>query len=289
MIENNTTNAEYTTPYGKVYLDLDADIICLSLSSGFDSGLLLYMCAKACSDNQRKITIQPITARRANATDFAWWDRVDNYANAKEVVAWVKKCFPNVDIRDNILADAPLWNYCDPDDPIIGKVHTYIAAQGILQRYVYSRADTIQPNRRYTKRIITQNGVTKNPDFELSGFNPERARNNRDEEAAMPGYVTCCDDNEDKTATRYEAFRNSDKRISFWIGDKLGILPTLLNVTRSCEGPRDLTDNWTQECHHCWWCYERVWAKETYLLPNAKPDTKYMTTSWFNSLRGPVL
>lgn len=39
-----------------------------------------------------------------------------------------------------------------------------------------------------------------------------------------------------------------------------GIRDTLFPLTRSCESPADLTNNFTTTCGKCWWCWERKWA-----------------------------
>ena len=31
-------------------------------------------------------------------------------------------------------------------------------------------------------------------------------------------------------------------------------------LTRSCVGVANLTDNYTKNCHQCFWCYEKKWA-----------------------------
>lgn len=41
---------------------------------------------------------------------------------------------------------------------------------------------------------------------------------------------------------------------------KYGVRDTLFPLTRSCESPADLTNNFTTTCGKCWWCWERKWA-----------------------------
>lgn len=45
---------------------------------------------------------------------------------------------------------------------------------------------------------------------------------------------------------------------------KLGLVNTLLPLTRSCEGWDYMTDGFTQECGECWWCMEKDWAFNVY-------------------------
>ena len=276
----------YNTPYGMVYINVDAVHAGIKLSSGFDSALLLYMTALAASELNPELIIRPLTVRRANATNFSHWDRVDNVANVEKIIAWVRSCFPQLEIRDTLVYDAEHWYYCEPDEPIVGAQHTYVMAQNVLSAYIAN--DTlIEENEKFTYKSLMYNGVTKNPDFELSGFNPERKRNLKVEsEVAIDNSVSVI-----RTYTRLggmcdiEAFRNADKRISFWLADSLGILDTLLTVSRSCEGNRDATNNWTEECMECWWCYERQWAHETYKDSATTGEApKYISEEYFKTL-----
>lgn len=42
--------------------------------------------------------------------------------------------------------------------------------------------------------------------------------------------------------------------------EDFGVRDTLFPLTRSCESPADLTNNFTTTCGKCWWCWERKWA-----------------------------
>lgn len=268
----------YETPYGKIKLNVDTQRLTIRLSSGFDSALLFYLIAKAASEHNPDVTIYPVTARRINSTDIEELDRVDNYANACRVTEWVRSEFPNLDIRDNILYNADFWWYCD-DDPIVGQTHSYVLSQMIPT--VYLKRLPGDPDSERTYVYIGYNGVTKNPDFELAGWNPERRRNlpdpRADDEFLNVVYFN------DGRGFECEPWRNADKRITFWLADHEGILDKVLEISRSCEGERDHTDNWTKECHRCWWCYERKWAHETFSDPDLPVDKKYLSTDYFHS------
>lgn len=274
----------YETPYGKVRINTDTDNMCISLSSGFDSALTFYIMALAASKHNPDVEIYSVTARRINSTDLTYFDRVDNYVNACKVTDWIRSEFPGLKIHDNILYDADMWWYCD-DDPIVGKIHSYVVSQKIPGEYLKRKFRN--NSRTHTFAYIGYNGTTKNPDFELAGFNPEKRRNFRDltenpnDDESMINVEYFIND----YAYEIEPFRNSDKRATFWLADHLGILDKLLKISRSCEGERELTNNWTEECHHCWWCYERTWAHENYKDPNAPVLEKYRSEEYFNSLK----
>lgn len=282
---------KYETPQGTVIINVDTPRIIIALSSGFDSALLLYMTALAARKYNPTLKIYPITVRRANnyttPVHKAIHDRVDNYANAIKVVEWVRSCFPEIDIHDNLLYDSYFWNYCG-DDPIMGTSHTYVVAMRSLISYVLSLPLGGIHDHAYDTIIL--NGVTKNPEFELGGFNPEIHRNSKlkiDNEKILTIQTNNIVKSQNSIikVLECESFRNGDKRVTFWIADVLGILDNLLKITRSCEGNRELTNNWTEECHHCWWCYERTWAQETYKDQQPYDHDKYKSPDYFNALK----
>jgi hypothetical protein len=289
----------YETPYGNVEINVDAQRAIVAVSSGFDSALMLYVTALAAKKYNPALEIYPVTARRMNSQTSSpdlveLFGRVDNYANAVKVVEWVRSCFPEIDIKDNILYDSYFWQYCQ-EDPIMGIRNTYIMAQKMPQMYALSLP--YQWDADYSYDAISLNGVTKNPDFELSGCNPEVHRNFKiptdDAASASVQRVTATNMNIiDQTflpkirVLMSEPFRNADKRITFWMADDLKILDTLSNISRSCEGRKESTNNWTEECHECWWCYERKWAQETYKNQQPAEQEKYKSTDYFNSFKG---
>ena len=58
---------------------------------------------------------------------------------------------------------------------------------------------------------------------------------------------------------RYKPFLNVDKKFVADIYKQNNIMD-LFEITRSCTGTAKDTDNYTRECHKCFWCYERKWA-----------------------------
>ena len=291
----------YETPYGNVEINVDAQRAVVSVSSGFDSALLLYMVALAAKTHNPTLEIYPVTARRVNPQHDRpepyfkdIFDRVDNYQNAVKVVEWVRSKFPDVDIKDNLLYDSSYWQYCQ-DDPIMGIRNTYIMAQKLP--HTYALFLPYQNNVGYSYDSVSFSGVTKNPDFELGGDNPEVHRNYKisTDDASKISIqkkiktvpVTVNNNSfPELTVLFTEPFRNGDKRATFWLADELGILDTLLDISRSCEGTRENTNNWTEECFECWWCYERKWAHETYKNQQPVDHEKYKSLEYFKSLKG---
>ena len=282
----------FKTPWGNVILNVDTACIVIKLSSGFDSALLLYMLAKTAKELNPSVRIHPVTVRRSNTSGLDCWDRVDNYKNALGVLQWVKSEFPEISISDGICFDAEHWWNCDPDSQFMESHHTYIVGQQILGRYVVEKEMKLGNLEGYTHRVINYSGVTKNPDFELGGFNPEVSRNKKIETSDIDNTYSPTDSVSviykselmNKTLS-VDPFRNGDKRVTFYLADALGILDKLLSISRSCEGSRELSNNWTEECHHCWWCYERTWANETFDNSQHFDQEKYKSEKYFNNMR----
>lgn len=276
----------YETPYGNVEVNVDAHRAIVKVSSGFDSALMLYMICLAAKKYNPNLEIYPVTARRTNSLTKPYlkelFDRVDNYINAVDVVEWVRNIFPDIDIKDNLLYDSYFWQYCQ-DDPIMGPNNTYVMAQ--TMPVVYARLLPYREDDSLKYKSVIYNGVTKNPDFELGGHNPEVKRNLK-----IPKTDENCVSIKRESVTgpksaEIEPFRNADKRITFWLADQLEVLDTLLRISRSCEGPKELSNDWTEECHHCWWCYERTWAQETYKNQQSAEQEKYKSEKYFHDMR----
>jgi hypothetical protein len=128
--------------------------------------------------------------------------------------------------------------------------------------------------------IIDYTGVTKNPDMVIGqDFLPELDENNneiivhRNPEKHRDTIVIPFIENTVSVIKKFEnesflnPFRNADKRITFSLASDYGILDFLLENTRSCEGRRQQTHNFTTVCYRdirCWWCHEREWALNNY-------------------------
>jgi len=98
------------------------------------------------------------------------------------------------------------------------------------------------------------NGMTNNPPIEVQKKYPvmlqwaETRRNPSDKIKNTIDYRT------------YYPFANVDKKFIAAIFKDEKLMETIFPLTRSCVGIAELTDNYTKECHQCFWCYEKKWA-----------------------------
>ena len=249
----------YETPYKNVHINVSAPLCTVRTSGGFDSGLLLYMVAKTCSEHNPTAEIQPITVVRTNEDQYPQWHRVDNRPIVDSIVQWVRGQFPQIAIREKVWKDAFQWWEN-------GNI-TYTDAQKTLVTQWVDPNKTIEDP--YKAQVFDFNGVTKNPPVPMSINNMHQHRElKRDyDEPGKPAEAeNSCSIHKFKnknTAQFQEPFRNSDKRVTIYLAREFGIFDDLNRLTRSCEGGREETSNWTKVCGTCWWCQERAWAMES--------------------------
>ena len=251
----------YQTPYGDVHIPVGSPIITVRTSGGFDSGLLLYLVAQTCAELNPSAVIQPITVVRTNQEDRPNWHRVDNRPIVDNIVEWVQSQVPTVNVKTKQWTDAIEWW-------TNGNV-SYTDAQRNLVKQNY-RALTEDDNADYVCGIHDFNGVTKNPPVPMTINNMHQHReikrdvNDKNAPAIAENSCTVVHNKDGRDGRFVEPFRNADKRVVMWLSNNLGIIETLDTLTRSCEGGREETDNWTKVCGTCWWCQERDWAKSAY-------------------------
>jgi hypothetical protein len=128
---------------------------------------------------------------------------------------------------------------------------------------------------RFIEKRVTQNsgdeilyceytGTTRNPPI---GVLPQSEESHRDTlsnnaiEIGSPTVINIVTSEE----MYIEPFRNSDKRVTFWLATHLDILDTALKLSRSCEGGAIETRNFSRHCGECWWCLEREWGYRAYV------------------------
>lgn len=249
----------YDTPYGKVELNTNTKNIIVRLSGGFDSALMTLLLAMNVNDD---VTIHPITVVRGPIEGDKELERVDITPVAKNIVQFIREnCGKDqIDLRDPLFATAYKWN----------TTNSYVEAQKFL---INSVTGSINDDDKSIYKSIIYNGVTMNPPEQIA---PDWFHKGREKKRDHNTYVDNGDTYGEKgLATVYrglsnrtihiEPFANADKRVTMWLADHVGLIHELLSVTRSCEGDREHTDNWTRECiTHCWWCYERHWALQNY-------------------------
>lgn len=261
----------YENKFGNVAIDVSDNHLIINLSGGFDSALLLYMLAKTITDTGAGSTIWPITVRKlGNEANNPGFDKANPYPVVEGIIAYVRKKFPLVDIKDTTPGDVTNWwndndtgkPYVDAQRALVGKLLTNITAEfpGAVP--------------------ISYTGVTKNPNFvigeekftvtdELGNVtiihrNPEK---HRDIDSSPVVENTASVIHVFPGGVHYDSFRNADKRITMSFASEFGILNDLLDITRSCEGRRARTNNFTTTCQEspkCWWCHEREWALANY-------------------------
>lgn len=245
----------YDTAYGKIAFNLDYSNIIVRLSGGFDSAVMLYALATALKEHNVSPVIYPMTVRKkGNLHNDPGQAKANPYPVVDEILSYVKKDFPELNIATPQRLDLKKW-WKDP------KKNLYTKAQDELILKVVN-------DFNLGKDFVTYNGVTKNPDINISEeeVNPEIHRQVINIAGQIKGTLSVQMLSR-KFNCEMEPFRNFDKRAVFSLADRLGILEDMLKITRSCEGVSAATDNFTTTCKTkpiCWWCYEREWANKNY-------------------------
>jgi 7-cyano-7-deazaguanine synthase in queuosine biosynthesis len=203
--------------------------IAVNCSGGADSSILLYTTIKFLQENQRndsKITV--LTC--ANDRKGRW-----NAKNAGLVINYVIE-----KTKTNII-DTHLSYYRDIQH----------------QKYFHE----IESNLFRNKQIdLIISGVTANPIDDTLVKNIDNKIINLTDEALLER-----DGRNQKIwhyyedASWYTPFANVDKKFVAFLYN-LYQVNDLLELTRSCEGFKDSTDNFTKPCGNCWWCLEKKWA-----------------------------
>lgn len=252
---------EYVTPYGNVYINYEAANISVRVSGGFDSAVMLYIVAKAVYENSPTSIIRPVTIIKGNPTDMKQYDGFDCYEYADTIINWVRSRFPSLTIEDTVKDAANYWWITRDDNgrPDGSYVYTQnLISDYMVWRYVDSDSQQNLDNLMYCEYV----GTTKNPPAGSIPSSFEKHRDNHADNSVSKDSPTVIEYH--KKHVYVEPFRNFDKRLTFWLADSQGILDTLLEITRSCEGNFEETDDFTKECGTCWWCQERDWANKNY-------------------------
>jgi hypothetical protein len=249
--------------FGNIAIDLSKKHVIVRLSGGFDSSLLLYIIASEVSKNNLDTIIHPCSVKKiGNEENDPGLDKFDPQETVTKIVDYVRTAFPNVTVLDPLFNEIDTWwiesNFLKAQSTFRHKLNEYLNIEGIID---------------YT-------GVTKNPDMVIGQeFLPELDENNNEimvhsnPEKHRDNIVIPCIENTVSVINRFEnisflnPFRNADKRITLSLASDYGILDFLLENTRSCEGRRRQTNNFTTVCYRdfrCWWCHEREWALNNY-------------------------
>jgi hypothetical protein len=249
--------------FGNIALDLSEKHIIVRLSGGFDSSLLLYILASEVSKHNLDTIIHPCSVKKVgNEENESGLDKFDPQETVTKIVNYVRNAFPNVTILDPLFNEVDTW-WIESN---------FLEAQSAFRHNLHKELNV--------GRIIDYTGVTKNPDMVIGqDFLPELDENNneiivhRNPEKHRDTIVIPFIENTVSVIKKFEnesflnPFRNADKRITFSLASDYGILDFLLENTRSCEGRRQQTHNFTTVCYRdirCWWCHEREWALNNY-------------------------
>lgn len=224
----------------------------ISLSGGLDSASLLYLV----STHYPQIEIAPYTCRDLNAPKDA--------EAAEKIVKWMQKEFPNNKIRE-----IQIFDFNDRTEDFV----TWIEVQKARKKYPQfdnlndSGISKIIQVDRISWKLMSQfpgavrlDGMTRNPptqDMKRLGFY-ERAERRRDKD--QPLVEEWRTDYDKKILYIYQAYANVDKKFVAGVYKDYNLMNTLFPLTRSCTGTAKQTDNFTRECHQCFWCHEKKWA-----------------------------
>ena len=268
---------KYPTDYGLVAFDLSRKNLLVSCSGGMDSSTTLYGLAQAISEHGTDNIIQPVTLRKvSNAAENKpknleknikkpEFDKVNNYVIVDGIVEYVRSKFPTVTINEPRRLDIKGW--WEKSSNISQQKDFYVnvaTSMGSLSDALVYNGDTCNPDEviGFEYDIVNFTRVPRNAD-------PTRVKLTADMCNLIDDTisVTMTDYFYDGRLTEFFPFRNFDKRAVMSFIDTYGDLGTYLKITRSCEGDRKTTKNFTVTCPGvttCWWCAERKWALETY-------------------------
>lgn len=196
--------------------------ICILLSGGADSAILLYFILNYMKNFNENYTILPVT--------FYIKEKKYQEKHTKQILDFMKDKFP--EYKNNILPRSLI--FLSSDD------------------FNTKRKEFLNLYYRMGYYDLRMTGITKYPDEKYRntwGYVPnfDNRVNGRE-----PYFI-----NQD--VPTYLPFFEWDKRITHEIYSEFGVLDDLFPITRSCEQIID-PDLWNGHCGKCWWCKERFWA-----------------------------
>ena len=232
--------------------------IVVSLSGGCDSASAFFLTVKHFPD----IEIYPLTLRDVNAPKDA--------DAAIEITNFIKKRFPNSKIND---IEVGSYNDLDPK--------TYTKAQETINKHPkYKSLNVVQmskinsideQNTAFMKMIdrpLRVDGMTANPPVNVRMAFADRMLKHHPTRNFGPFEVDRVQgeirrDVHDKPELKYNVyapFLNVNKRFVAGVFKENNLMDDLYPITRSCVGGGRQTNNFTEWCWQCFWCYEKDWA-----------------------------
>jgi len=240
--------------YGNQTIDLfnfPIKQVILSLSGGLDSASLFYL---ICT-HFPKMEIIPMSGRDIHNPKDA--------LAVEKIVDWMRVEFPNVLIKDTYIC-----NFDDRDESFYPKCREEIIRRpefakfgegpdrhsGACKVSKILQIDEMSYNMRSKyPRALRTDGQSANPPIEVMKQN--KRFYNLAERIRDPGEGKMV-----KNIGIYHPYINVDKKFVADVYKKHNLMNTLFPLTRSCVGREEQTDNYTKECHKCFWCYEKKWA-----------------------------
>jgi hypothetical protein len=221
----------------------------LSLSGGLDSASLFYITCKYAPD----IEIVPVTCRDQNAP-------LDALA-AIHIVEWMRNEFPHVTIHHHEVHDfndrtEDFVSFAQADfarmsaDRYKGLNRTQMSKILQVDKINYS----VLAKWPEAPHSIRFDGMTSNPSLEemqkYDAVFAQKAESRRSHDGNKI----------EKSNVLYQPFINVDKKFVAGIYQDEGLMDSLFHYCRSCVGTAKETNNFMQDCHKCFWCYEKKWA-----------------------------
>lgn len=230
-----------------LYFDSSAKNICVSVSGGADSCLLLYMLSLLVSEHNPLCNIHVISNIRM------WQTRPWQHSDSLRVFTEIKRRFSNL-------------NYIRHENFISPEIEYGTIGPIIKDKYGNMKSGDQITTRSHAEYIcfrenidVYYSGLTKNPDVEIQGAPLDR-HVMLDEHADFTLLVNTT------VPVVCNPFRYSTKRDIVLLYRKLNIMD-IFEITRSCEGEFEEINykNYTPGqyvpvCNKCFWCLERKWG-----------------------------
>lgn len=242
--------------HGNQTIDLFAENIpkvCLiSLSGGADSASLFYLISKYFP----QVQLIPYTCKDENAHKDA--------EAAVKIISWMQEQFPN-----NNIQNTQIFNFNDRTEDYVTYrqcdlvIRSYPQFSGMRRTQISKIIQIDNISRNLMKNLagaVRIDGMTRNPPKKIMkrlNFY-HKAERRRDQE--LPKVIEYRTKVDDPASAIYQPYANVDKKFVAGVYKDNNLMETLFPLTRSCVGTARQTDNFTRECHQCFWCYEKKWA-----------------------------
>ena len=232
--------------------------VVVSLSGGCDSASAFFLTAKHFPD----IEIYPLTLRDQNAPKDA--------DAAIEISKFIKKRFPHSKINDIEVAS---YNDLDPKTyPRALKMIKENPEYKTLNEVQMSKCNQIDDtNNAFMKMVgkpLRLDGMTANPPIDVRMAFADRMKKHHPTRNYGPFEIDRVQgevrrDVHDKPELKYNVYKpflNVNKRFVAGVFKENNLMNDLYPITRSCVGGGRQTNNFTEWCWQCFWCYEKDWA-----------------------------